>query len=151
MRGELRPAARQGGCLCGAVRYVAAALPAHMHACHCSMCRRSTSALSLSVLVPFDALRVTGAEHLTTYASSDWAARSFCSRCGAGLWYRLTQPDAATADYYLSVGTLDDPNGLPLSREIHIDAKPDGYALAGTHSRLTGAEFEALLQANPEE
>ena len=142
---------RTGGCLCGAVRYVAAELPDHMHACHCSMCRRTSGGASFSVMVPAAAMQVSGAEHVTTYASSDWAARSFCARCGSGLWYRLTQPDAATADYCLSVGTLDDANGLPLTREIYIDTKPDGYAFAGTHSRLTGAEFEALLQANPEE
>ncbi len=142
---------RRGQCLCGAVRYVAADLPGHIHACHCSMCRRTTGAMSLSVVVPFAAMRVDGGEHVATYASSDWAARSFCARCGSGLWYRLTQPDAATADYYLSVGTLDDANGLPLTREIHIDTKPDGYAFAGTHPRLTGAEYEAALQANPEE
>ena len=151
MSADLVIGPRQGGCLCGAVRYVAAQMPAHIHACHCSMCRRITGAMSLSVVVPFGAMQVEGAAHVSTYASSEWATRSFCSRCGAGLWYRLTQPDAATADYYLSVGTLDDPNGLPLTREIYIDAKPDGYALAGIHTRLTGAEFEASLQANPEE
>ena len=151
MSADLVIGPRQGGCLCGAVRYVAAQMPAHMHACHCSMCRRITGAMSLSVVVPFGAMQVEGAAHVSTYASSEWATRSFCSRCGAGLWYRLTQPDAATADYFLSVGTLDDPNGLPLTSEIYIDSKPDGYALAGTHSRLTGAEFEASLQANPEE
>lgn len=142
---------RTGGCLCGAVRYVAAEVPDHMHACHCSMCRRTSGGASFSVVVPAAAMQVNGAEHVTTDASSDWAARSFCARCGSGLWYRLTQPDAATADYYLSVGSLDDASGLPLTREIYIDTKPDGYAFAGTHSRLTGAEFEALLQANPEE
>ncbi|HBD89482.1 MAG: aldehyde-activating protein [Rhodobacteraceae bacterium GWE1_64_9] len=144
---------RTGGCLCGAVRYVAAldAEHQHLHACHCTMCRRVSGGVAFSVMVPAAAMRVNGAEHVTTYASSDWAARSFCARCGSGLWYRLTQPDAATADYYLSAGTLDDPNGLPLTREIYIDTKPDGFAFAGDHSRLTGAEFEASLQANPEE
>lgn len=142
---------RSGGCLCGAVRYVAAEMPDHMHACHCSMCRRTSGSVSLSVVVPFAEMRIAGAEHVTTYPSSDWAARSFCARCGSGLWYRLTAPDAATADYFLSVGTLDDANGLTLSEEIHIDGKPDGYAFAGNHSRLTAAEFEARLAANSKE
>lgn len=142
---------RSGGCLCGAVRYVVEDLPGHMHACHCSMCRRTTGSVSLSVVVPFAAMRVDGGEHVIAYRSSDWATRSFCGRCGSSLWYRLTEPDAATADYYLSLGTLDDGNGVALTREIHIDGKPDGYAFAGDHTRLTGAEFEATLTASPEE
>lgn len=142
---------RSGGCLCGAVRYVAAAVPHHMHACHCSKCRRSSGSVSLSVVVSHADMHIEGAAHVASYASSDWAARSFCARCGSGLWYRLTVPEAETADYYLSVGTLDDANGLELTREIYIDCKPDGYAFAGAHTRLTGAEFEATLTANPEE
>lgn len=142
---------RTGQCLCGAVRFVAAEVPSHLHACHCSMCRRSSGSVGLSVKVPHAAMRIEGAEHVSSYVSSDWAARSFCTRCGSGLWYRLTQPDPVTADYYLSAGILDDLAGLTLDREIYIDCKPDAYAFAGAHSRLTGAEFEATLTANPEE
>ena len=84
-------------------------------------------------------------------SSPSVSARSFCSRCGSSLWYRLTAPDAVTTDYFLSAGTLDDANGVLLSEEIYIDGKPDGYAFAGEHSKLTGAEFEAKLAANPKE
>ncbi|WP_226341058.1 GFA family protein [Gemmobacter serpentinus] len=141
---------RSGQCLCGGVRIHAASLPAHMHACHCSMCRRNSGSAGMTVVVAHADLRIEGAEHITTYPSSDWAARSFCARCGAGLWYRLTVPDAETADYFLSVGILDDLTGLSLNQEIYIDQKPAGYAFAGDHDRLTGDEFEALLQASPE-
>ena len=145
------PGERSGQCLCGAVRFRAQQVPAHMHACHCSMCRRWSGSATLSVVVPFEAMQIDGAAQVSTYASSDWAARSFCGRCGAGLWYRLTQPDADRADYYVSAGIFDDLSGITLDQELYIDRKPEGYAFAGTHKRLTGAEFEASLQANPEE
>lgn len=138
-----------GGCLCGAVRYVAAEVPHHMHACHCTICRRISGAATLSVAVPFAAMQVTGQDRVVTYASSEWAARSFCGRCDSGLWYRQTGVEAA--DYVLSAGTLDDLTGLVLSQEIYVETKPDGYAFAGDHPRLTGPEFEATLTASAKE
>jgi hypothetical protein len=136
---------RAGGCLCGAVRFVALDVPSHMHACHCSICRRISGSATISVSIPAAAMRVTGEEHIVTYVSSEWAARSFCGTCGAGLWYRLTVVEEA--DYIVSAGTLDDLSGLVMDREIHIDTKPDGWAFAGDHPRLTAAEFEAMLEA----
>jgi len=146
MSADLGP--RAGGCHCRAVRFVAGTVPAHLHACHCTICRRIAGSMTLSVSIPAAALRVEGAEAIAVYASSDWAERAFCARCGTGLWYRLTgDPDA---DHIISAGTLDDLTGLVLDREIYIDRKPPGYALAGDHPRLTGAEFEATLPPLPE-
>lgn len=136
---------REGGCQCGAVRFVATEVPDHLHACHCTICRKISGAATMSVKVPFAKMQISGAEHVVAYISSDWAARSFCGRCGSGLWYRLREDDA---DYILSAGTLDDMTGLTLTQEIYMDTKPDGYAFAGDHPRLTGAEFEATLNAN---
>ena len=105
----------------------------------------------MSLNVPLAAMTVMGTDHIVTYASSDWAARSFCGRCGAGLWYRLTGEGTDNADYIISAGTLDDLTGLALTREIYVDFKPEGYDFAGDHPRLTGAEFEAALAAREED
>jgi len=139
---------REGGCQCGTVRYVAAELDDHMHACHCSICRRISGLATLSVTVPFAAMQIRGQEHVIVYTSSDWATRAFCGRCGSGLWYRLNGEDA---DFILSAGTLDDLSGLTLTQEIHVEMKPQGYAFAGDHPRLTGAEFEATLTMQAKE
>ncbi len=136
---------REGGCLCGAVRYVATQLPDHLHACHCGNCRRISGSATISVVVPYSGMRITGVEHVGVYTSSDWATRSFCTRCGSGLWYRSIGDEAA---FVISVGTLDDPTGLTLAKEIYVDCKPDGYAFAGDHPRLTRAEFEATWNEN---
>ena len=139
---------REGGCQCGTVRYVAAELDDHMHACHCSICRRISGLATLSVTVPFAAMQIRGQEHVNVYTSSDWATRAFCGRCGSGLWFRLNGEDA---DFILSAGTLDDLSGLTLTQEIHVEMKPQGYACAGDHPRLTGAEFEATLTMQAKE
>jgi hypothetical protein len=43
----------------------------------------------------------------------------------------------------MSVGTFDDPSSFVLTREIFIDKKPEDYALAGDHPRLTEREILA--------
>lgn len=146
---------RDGRCLCGGVRFHLSRLPADLHACHCDNCRRISGICSLSVKIAADDITITGGDLVVSYPSSDWASRSFCSRCGSGLWFRITaDSDPQAADYYLSAGLLDDRDGLRLVQEIYVDRKPDGYAFAGPTEQLTGAEFEARLAghaASPKE
>lgn len=132
---------RSGHCLCGAVSLRIGECPADLHACHCENCRRNTGALSMTLMVPAKALTITGADAVQSYASSEWASRSFCRHCGSPLWYRFNQPDS---DYFLSAGLLDDLSGLRLAQEIYYDRKPDAWAFAGPTEKLTGAEVEAL-------
>jgi hypothetical protein len=85
-----------------------------------------------------------GSEHLARCASSAWAERGFCTTCGSSLFYFLKP----TQTYTLGVGTFDEPSQFELNREIFIDHKPEGYALAGDHPRLTEAEVFAAHEAS---
>ena len=141
---------RSGHCLCGAV-HVAVTAPAHeLGACHCGMCRRWTGSAFVTLAVPAAAIRIEGAESIRSYASSEWAARSFCGTCGTALWYRMTQAGAPD-DYYMAAGLLDDLSGMKLAHEIYIDRKPDAFAFAGPTQQMTEAEFLASVGASPEE
>ena len=104
-----------GGCLCGAVRYVASGEPVAVALCHCSMCRRAGGAPMVAwALFPADAFRwEKGAP--AVYPSSPGVERRFCNACGTQL--------VATADYMpgladVTVGSLDDPAALP--PQFHI-------------------------------
>lgn len=136
----------RGACLCGAVRLEAEPGAAEAHACHCEMCRRWTGSAFFSVEVAPDALRITEPAPLATRQTSDWAERAWCGDCGSHLFYRLTAGPRAGWTY-LSLGLLEDPSAVPFGGEIYIDSKPACYALAGDHSRLTKAEFEAAVAA----
>ncbi|WP_168797738.1 GFA family protein [Aliishimia ponticola] len=138
---------RTGGCNCGAVRFEITQDPDHVHACHCGMCRRFSGGVFLGVEVPADQVRFDTEEGLAVYRSSDWAERAFCKSCGSSLFYRLTAPGPMNGVCYIGIGTLDDANGLPLTGEIYIDCKPDGYAFAGNTDKKTEVEMLAMFSA----
>jgi hypothetical protein len=133
---------RTGGCLCGAVRFTIRDCPAGFGACHCEMCRRWSGSALLALSVPGDRVDLTGAEQIVRFQSSEWAERAWCGTCGSNLWYRLTH-DGAPDTLELSLGLLDDANGLDFDSEIFIDCKPDCYAYAGERRQMTRAEVMA--------
>ncbi len=132
-----------GRCLCGAVTFTAEDVDSHVHACHCSMCRRWGGGPFLAAQV--GSVRFDGEDHVRVYDSSDWAQRGFCKTCGSNLFYRLKEPEM----YVLPTGLFDDAEPFKVAGEIYIDEKPDGYAFAGDHPRLTGAEFLTSIGMKP--
>lgn len=128
-----------GRCLYGAVTFVAEEVETEMEVCHCGQCRRWSGSPIMAASVGRVDFR--GAEHIRRYDSSEWAERGFCQECGANLFYRLKQADK----YVLWVGAFDDQAPFRLTGEIYVDDKPPGYAFAGDHPRLTGAEFLASI------
>lgn len=138
-----------GHCLCGAVRFTAAELGS-FGICHCKMCQRWSGAAHFGVTVARDDMKIEGEEYISTFKSSPIASRYFCSKCGSGLWSRYEGDDGSAGDYELNIGLLDNPNSITLRREIFIDCKPDSYALAGDHERLSEAETKVLFGISTE-
>jgi hypothetical protein len=106
---------REGGCLCGGVRYAVEGDPLAVALCHCSMCRRSAGAPIVAwAMFPADRFAYTAGKP-TVHASSPGSGRSFCGACGTKL--------AFTADYLpglvdVTVASFDDPEALP--PQMHI-------------------------------
>jgi hypothetical protein len=96
----------EGGCLCGAVRYLATAAPVRGVICHCPMCRRHSGAPALAfVHFPANQFSWTRGEP-RLYASSEFARRGFCGTCGS----TLSMHEDVLADRMLiAVGSLDEP------------------------------------------
>lgn len=136
---------RQGACMCGAVRFEITSDVTEAAACHCGMCRKFTGGVFLAVTVPSGGLVFDSDDALGVFKSSDWAERGFCKTCGSSLFYRLTVPGPMRGEVYLGLGTLDDANGVPLTTEIYMDRKPDGYCFAGKTNKMTEAEVVALF------
>ena len=129
-----------GNCLCGAVTItVAGAHDPRIGACHCRMCQRWSGGLFLNFAAEAEAVSVSG--EVTRYASSAFAERAFCPRCGSHLWMRDTDREGATFD--LMPGLFDAAAGWPLRSEIYIDRAMACVSLGGDHDRKTEAEYEA--------
>lgn len=140
---------RTGQCLCGAVTFTAAKL-GEFGVCHCVQCRRWAGSALFGVTVAEADMTLQGETHIRAFRSSDWATRCSCAECGSPLWYRYDKGVDGAGDYEIALGLLDDPNGLPLEKEIFIDQKPDSYALTGEHIRMTRAEVLAKFGVTTE-
>ena len=131
----------KGRCLCGAVSITLTNAHREVDVCHCSMCQQWTG--SMYAGIEADDFTITGEDTITTYASSAWAERAFCSKCGSSLWYKFTP----TGNRTFLAGMFDLPEGVPIKHQIFIDEKPDWYDLAQDSPKKTGAEIIAEAEA----
>ena len=122
---------REGGCLCGVVRFTATLTGTKFGVCHCSMCRKWTGSALLGITVPEGNVEWSGLNHVAKRQSSAWGERAWCGNCGSALWFRVTADSPYSGTIELPIGLFDDANGLTLANEVYIDHKPDSYAFAG--------------------
>ena len=95
-----------GGCLCGAVRFVASGRPYRVGLCHCLDCRKHHGALfHASVIFPDDAVTVDG-------ETRDYAGRFFCPKCGSSVFSRSGD------EIEVNLGSLDETDRLTPTYEL---------------------------------
>ena len=128
-----------GQCLCGAVSVRVSDCDRTLGACHCRMCQRWSGALFVCFSARPEAVTVEG--EVARHASSSFAERAFCPRCGSHLWMRDT--DREDAPYDLMPGLFDAALGWPLGSEIYADRAMAAMRLEGAHTRTTAERYEA--------
>ncbi len=128
-----------GHCLCKRVSVRVSACERRLGACHCRMCQRWSGALFVCFSAPPEAVTVAG--EVARYASSSFAERAFCPRCGSHLW--MCDTDRADAPYELMPGLFDAALGWPLGSEIYADRAMAAIRLEGAHTRTTAERYEA--------
>ena len=95
-----------GGCLCGAVRFVASGRPYRVGLCHCLDCRKHHGALfHASAIFPDDAVTVDG-------ETRDYAGRFFCPKCGSSVFSRSGD------EIEVNLGSLDETDRLTPTYEL---------------------------------
>ena len=115
----------EGGCYCGAVRYVAEGDPVMKAQCHCRECQYITGGSpNVFIAMPTAGFSYTKGE-AKGFARSDLArpvTREFCPTCGTHL---ATRPQGFPA-VVVKVGTLDDPKqfGGPEMAIFTVDKQP---------------------------
>ena len=95
----------EGGCLCGAVRFVATGRPVGVYWCHCESCRRHTGApVSVFVALEPKAYTVTKGAITKFDSTPGKTRRGFCARCGSTLTCE-SLPDITLTHFH--VGAFD--------------------------------------------
>ena len=132
----------KGQCVCGATTFTVELKNHDVHACHCSICRRQTSGVIMTIDVEQGSLQFTQYEHLSIYNSSDWGERGFCNCCGTNLFWRTKDQSYCNINAF----ALDQqPQDIKFDMEIFIDNKPEFYAFNNETKKLTEADVIALF------
>lgn len=122
MEGSLpKPKTYEGGCLCGAIRFVATGPAGWPHTCSCKMCQRHSGALTLAwVEFPRERVEWTGPGGApTVWRSSEKSSRAFCPTCGSTLGAVDDAPTIA-----LLLGNFDANNRKELAPTAHSYVSP---------------------------
>ena len=115
---------RQGGCMCGNVRYETIGVPLRVTVCHCRWCQRRTgTAFGTEVVFLKDNIEMTGQlptrhRHLSD-ESGRWLDIYFCPNCGTNVGFTLELvPGVRT----VPAGTYDNPDWIDASdvSELHV-------------------------------
>ena len=125
----------EGGCHCGAVRYVCSEEPTTVVNCHCGDCQQiAGSAFITSVLVPEGSVTVNG--ELKSYKvkadSGNGITRNFCPICGTKIMVEL---DGGVVG--VSYTTLDDSSWLEPAIEFYTSKAQPWINLCSNTEKLT--------------
>ena len=95
-----------GGCLCGAVRFVATGQPYRVGLCHCLDCRKHTGSLFHALaMFPQDAVTVEG-------QTRAFRGRHFCQECGSSVF------GCSDDEIEIALGALDAIDQLKPTYEL---------------------------------
>jgi len=131
-----------GQCLCGETTFEVELKNHDVHACHCSMCRRQTSGVIMTIDVVQGTLEFIQQEHLSIFNSSEWGERGFCNVCGTTIFWRTKDQSYCNINAF----SLNEPvEDLKLDMELFIDSKPDFYTFQNDTKKLTEAQVAALF------
>ena len=110
----------EGGCLCGAVRYLLTATPHYVYFCHCRDCQReSGSPFVTDMSIDRAALNIAGPlrRYTRTGDSGKSVHRNFCTLCGSTL---LTEFDVDPEHVSIKACSLDDPSRITPDRHLFV-------------------------------
>ncbi|WP_137939211.1 GFA family protein [Chitinivorax sp. B] len=134
-----------GGCLCGAIRFVASGPALNPHTCSCKRCQRHSGALTqIWVEFPKDSVQWVGAGGMpATWRSSAYSSRAFCSNCGSTLGAIDDNPTIA-----LVLGVFDSPNSKELAPTKHsfVSKRPKWWRVS---SVITGKALHNPSRLSP--
>ena len=128
---------RDGGCLCGAVRFRTTGAPVRMGECHCTDCLKVSGGAPAYLVGlrtgQLEVLQGHAAGYAVTGASGKAVTRFFCQCCGAPLW---SVPEAYPDLLYVKVGAFDRFEGFRPEFAVWTDSAPDWHVVPAGVARF---------------
>ena len=126
---------REGGCLCGAVRFEAILDDQNTNLCHCRDCQLNSGA-------PYGCFTNVKADKFKWLSEPDGsrtetndAHRRFCTKCGSSLnWESIKYPNSMA----ISTACFDDASGLVPTAELWTVDRMDGFPLISGAAQYDG-------------
>jgi hypothetical protein len=115
---------REGGCLCGAVRFKAEGEPLNVRICHCRTCQKAMGSPFFARAV-FDQRALTVEGDTGRYPSSEMVDRVFCKTCGSRLFAWRKNPAVAG----VAIAAFDDRNAFAPNEHTWVSDKMDWVRL----------------------
>ena len=115
---------REGGCLCGAVRFRAEGEPLNVRLCHCRTCQKAMGSPFFARAV-FDQRALTVEGDTGRYPSSEMVDRVFCKTCGSRLFAWRKNPAVAG----VAIAAFDDRNAFAPNEHTWVSDKMDWVRL----------------------
>jgi hypothetical protein len=111
-----------GSCGCGAISFEVSAPFELARYCHCHRCQKRTgTSCSANAWVARDAVKITGAEHIRTYAPEGGQPKHYCGECGGHVFSGALDDDKLV----IRLGAIDgDPGIRPAYRMWVSSAAP---------------------------
>ena len=131
-----------GGCLCGAVRYLCQGKPNWVAHCHCRSCRRACGS-AMVTWAGFPAENYTIVQGSPrSHESSKGVRRRFCGDCGTPLTY---ESERFPGEVHVTVGSLDRPEDMPPRGHVFTEEQIPWLHIADQLPRFakTGADSVA--------
>lgn len=109
---------REGGCLCGAVRFRVEGEPLNVRICHCRTCQKAMGSPFYARAL-FDPRALTVEGDVARYPSSETIDREFCRACGSRLFSRRTNGTAVG----VALAGFDDRHAFAPTEHIWVSEK----------------------------
>lgn len=131
---------RNGGCLCGAIRYAISGEPYWVVQCFCRDCQQATGTghTTIAAFHMADQIVMTGSPKVYTTKGDTGGAvnRHFCGTCGSRLY---TTSDLSGPMAIVQCGALDDPSSINPTAAIYLKDR-----IAWDHVDPELAQFDSM-------
>lgn len=128
---------REGGCLCGKLRYAISGDPLATVACHCRDCQaQSGSAFGMTMVVKREHFEWLRGEPRTFAMKADSGTDKdclFCGDCGTRILNRLSR---LPASFNLKPGTLDDTSWIEPIAHVWVSRKQPWVPIPDSMTRF---------------